>query len=376
MRIYRSKSMVKLTIPELDDADIGAALEVLRSKMLTQGPQVAELEGLIQDKLLQQDVRMVSNGTASLHIALETLNLEPGDEVIVPAFSYIASANVVELVRAKPVFVDVSLSDFNLLADQVEQKISSRTKAILPVHEFGMPCDIQRLVEIAKHHKLFVIEDAACALGSTVQGQPVGTFGDFGSFSLHPRKLITTGEGGILTAKDSKYITEIEMLRSHGQTIIEGRMEFLRAGFNYRMTDFQAALLVGQVNRIEQIIENRRTLVDQYFSDLDSIKDIRLPGREPEGAKSVWQSFHILTSSFEERESLKKHLMAHDCQANLGAQCIPAQSYYEKKYGYTNSDFPNAYEAFTCGLVLPLYSTMKSNDVDQVCKAVRSFYKK
>ena len=174
------------------------------------------------------------------------LGIGAGDEVIVPAFSYVATANVVEIVGAKCVFVDVERDTFNIDVSKIERAITPRTKAIIPVHEFGLACDISELMKIAEKHNLFVIEDAACALGATENEKFVGTFGQVGSFSLHPRKAVTSGEGGILTTDDDDLAEKFRVLRNHGISMQNGKMDFVAAGFNYRMTDFQAALVRGQ----------------------------------------------------------------------------------------------------------------------------------
>ncbi|MBK7854503.1 MAG: DegT/DnrJ/EryC1/StrS family aminotransferase [Bacteroidetes bacterium] len=243
---------IPLMQPGINDSDIEAVANVLRSGMLVQGKSSLEFEKEIADYLGCKHAILVSNGTASLHLALIALGIQEGDEVIVPAFSYVATANVVELVGATPIFVDVSIDDFNIEVSQIEKCITPRTKAIMPVHEFGIAANMDEIIEIAKKHNLKIIEDAACALGAKYNGKFVGTLSDIGSFSLHPRKSITSGEGGIITTDDDTIADKIKLLRNHGQRTVDGEMIFEEAGFNYRLTDFQAALAHSQFKRMEK----------------------------------------------------------------------------------------------------------------------------
>lgn len=209
-------NFIPLSRPHIIEKDINAVKKVLESGMLVQGREVETFEKRIASYLGIKNAIAVSNGTASLHLALIALGIGPGDEVIIPAFSYIATANVLELVGAKPVFVDVELETCNIKVDKIEEFITPNTKAIMPIHEFGLACDISAIVEIADKHHLYVIEDAACALGAKEDDKSVGSFGNFGSFSFHPRKNITSGEGGMMTTDDSDLAEKVRILRNHG----------------------------------------------------------------------------------------------------------------------------------------------------------------
>ncbi|MGE8513935.1 MAG: DegT/DnrJ/EryC1/StrS family aminotransferase, partial [Chryseobacterium culicis] len=196
-------NFVPLASPDINETDINRVVDVLKSGMLVQGENVGLLENFFSDYLGAEYASALSNGTSTLHLALITLGIGAGDEVIIPAFSYVATANVVELVGAKCIFVDIDENTFNMDVNKIKEAITPNTKAIIPVHEFGLACDIENVMNIAREHNLYVIEDAACALGATQNNKKVGTFGDFGSFSLHPRKSITSGEGGILTTNNA-----------------------------------------------------------------------------------------------------------------------------------------------------------------------------
>lgn len=366
------QKFIPLMSPNITEEDISAATAVLRSGKLVQGENVAALESAVAQYLGVRNVVAVSSGTATLHLALVALGIGAGDEVIVPAFSYVATANVVEIVGAKPVFVDVERDTFNLDVSQIEPAITPRTKAIIPVHEFGLACDISKISEIARQQNLFVIEDAACALGATESGKFTGTFGDIGSFSLHPRKAITSGEGGLLTTNDDDLATAFRVLRNHGIEVRSGRMEFVAAGFNYRMTDFQAALVLSQFERLEKNIEAKNDLAEIYLSELEAERNIQMPFVPP-GKGHTWQTFHTIVDQKYNRDDLIEELKMRGVGTNYGAQCIPAQIYYQEKYRLDCKRlFPNAMRAYQHGLALPMYEKLQSPDICFVAETLRS----
>jgi perosamine synthetase len=360
---------IPLTSPDLRDEDIQSVVAVLKSGMLVQSQNVAALEKRMTVYLNVGHALALSNGTATMHLALLALGIGPGDEVIVPAFSYVATANVVELVGAKPVFVDIEAGTFNIDATLIEEHITPRTRAIIPVHEFGLACDIISVMEIARKHNLYVIEDAACALGATQGGKMVGSFGDFGSFSLHPRKAITSGEGGILTTPNADYAFKIGVLRNHGIDMSSGKMEFVAAGYNYRMTDFQAALVNSQFSRFKEVISYKRQLADVYFQELTTPRVI-LPAI-PEDRPHTWQTFHILVDEETDRDALIVRLREKGIGTNYGAQCIPAQKYYEQKYDLDYiAEFPNSYKAYKKGLAIPVYEKLTTEQIQYISKVI------
>lgn len=361
---------IPLASPNITENEIEAVAEVLRSGNLVQGKNVAELETRVADYLNVKHAVAVSSGTATLHLALVALEIGADDEVIVPAFSYVATANVVEIVGAKCVFVDVEKDTFNINVSKIEKAITPKTKAIIPVHEFGLACDIAEIIEIAEKHDLFVIEDAACALGAEENDKKVGTFGTIGSFSLHPRKAVTSGEGGILTTDNDNLAEQFRILRNHGIQINDGKPDFIAAGFNYRMTDFQAALVLGQFTRIEEIITYRNDLAKIYFAELKNTKNIKLP-TIPSGKRHTWQTFHTVVSENINRDDLIEKLKTRGIGTNYGAQCIPFQTFYSKKYNLDcEREFPNSLRAFQKGLALPLYEKLNADDIIFVSNAI------
>lgn len=360
---------IPLSRPDIREEDIARAADVLRTGMLVQGPRVREFEQAVSDLLGQVHTRAVSNGTAALHLALVALGIGPGDEVIVPAFSFVATANVVELVGATPVFVDVDLATYNVDSEGVAAAVTDRTRAIMPVHEFGLACEIERVVAIAAGRGIPVIEDAACALGAMSGSRHVGTFGTFGCFSLHPRKAVTSGEGGLVVTGDAHLAQQIDLLRNHGISEIDGAKEFVAAGFNYRMTEFQAALVDSQLRRLTQNLEYRARLAAAYHAQIVN-PAVALP-TIPAGKVHTWQTFHVLLDTAIDRPAAMRCLQEAGIQTSLGAQCIPAQVYYRTKYGFDGArEFPNAHRAWRHGLALPMSENLSLDDVAYVAEHI------
>lgn len=360
---------IPLARPDITDQDIEAVADVLRTGMLIQGFHVQALEDSFANYHKATYAIAAANGTATLHLALMALGIGSGDEVIIPAFSYIATANVVELVGATPVFVDIDLATFNIDVEKIEERISKKTKAIIPVHEFGLACDIERVRGIAAHYQLHIIEDAACALGAQQNGKPVGTFGSLGSFSLHPRKSITSGEGGVLVTNDELLTGKLRQLRNHGIEMKDGQMEFLEAGFNYRLTDFQAALAQSQFQRLDSILNYKRQLAGVYYGEINNSR-VKLPF-VPLDRNHTWQTFHVLLDDSVEQRQTIQWLKERNIGTNYGAQCIPAQHYFKKKYGGdVTANYPNAYKAYRQGLALPLYERLTEEQVSYIAQTI------
>lgn len=362
---------VPLAYPSVDRNDIENVRKVLDSGHLVQGKQVNLLEKAVSTLIGVDHAVAVSSGTATLHLALLSLGVGPGDEVVVPAFSFAATANVVELVGAKPVFVDIRPETFNIDPNKIEAAISSRTKVIMPVHEFGYPSCMDLITAIANSYNLPVIEDAACALGSEWKGCKVGSWGNIGSFSLHPRKAVTSGEGGILTTNDYNLANFLRVMRNHGIDDTSGAINFVAAGFNYRMTDIQAALVIGQIERIETIIVKRHAIADYYDKELNA-RFFQKP-TPPISGRTTWQSYHIVLNNNVDQSHFLHFLKENGIGANYGAQCIPIQTFYHKKYGYTDKDFPEAYRAFRQGVVLPVFDSMTEEQISYVIECVNKY---
>lgn len=364
-----NKKFIPLASPGINDEDISEVVRVLKSGMLVQGPEVNKLEKTIASFIGVKHCIAASNGTATLHLILLALGIGEGDEVIVPAFSYIASANVVELVKATCVFVDIDIKTFNINADDIERVVTSKTRAIIVVHEFGLPADVLMIKNIANKFNIQIIEDAACALGASQLGQMVGSIGLAGSFSLHPRKAISSGEGGLITTDDDELAEKLRVLRNHGISMNNGQMQFIAAGYNYRMTDFQAALVTSQMKRLLDNLLIKKKLAEIYYSELDSSR-LRLPF-VPKDHDHTWQTFHVLLPESLNQTDVIAQLKSEGIGTNYGAQCIPHQIYYKAKYKLdAEKKFPNAMMAYKKGLALPIYEKLNAEDIQFIAQNV------
>jgi dTDP-4-amino-4,6-dideoxygalactose transaminase len=362
-----SKKYIPLASPNITSDDIDSVVSVLNSGMLIQGKFVESFENKIKEYTKTKEAIAVSNGTATMHATLVALGIKEGDEVLVPAFSYIATANVVELVGAKPIFIDIDIDTFNIDVTKIESKITPKTKAIIPVHEFGLACDIKKVCEIATKHNIYVIEDAACALGAKQDETFVGSFGIAGSFSFHPRKSITSGEGGIVTTNDIELAKKIKQLRNHGIDPTNSQMDFVVAGYNYRMTDIQAALVNSQMSRFDDILAQKNELAQIYFTEITNSK-IKLPS-VPIDRNHTWQTFHILLDDSLNQSQVINYFKENNIGVNYGAQCIPAQTFFKNKYNLDyKKEFPNAFKAYQKGIALPLYEKLNKSDIQYISK--------
>lgn len=362
--VMNREKKIRLAKPYIPEEAIRRVCGVLESGNLVQGRYVRELEDLVAEYLGVTHALMVSSGTAALHLAVMAAGLQPYDEVIIPAFTYPATANVVEICGAKSVPVDINLSDFCVDYRQVEDRITSRTKAIIIVHEFGQAAHLSPIMEIAAKHGLFVIEDAACGLGSEYEDRKVGTFGDIGCFSLHPRKAITTGEGGIVVTNDPKLAEKAALLRNNGAVKKDGHLDFLLPGLNYRLTEMQAVIGIEQLKMIDDMIGRRVQQAVMYNSMLENIDSITTPVIYRD-RKNAYQSYHILIEE-DSRDQLIDGLAAKSIETNIGAQALNCLTYYRNKYNLTDNSFPNAAYAYKRGLTLPLGQHLTDEDIQRV----------
>lgn len=362
--------MIKLIQPKISKEEIHEVSKVLKSGLLVQGKNVERFESSISEYLNVKHAIAVSSGTAALHLSLIALGIKQGDEVILPDFTFPATGNVVALVGAKPILVDIDLKTYNIDPLKIKDKITSKTKAIIPVHEFGQSADMNKILEIAKQYNLFVIEDAACALGAEYKSKKCGTLGDVGCFSFHPRKAITTGEGGVVVTNNKKIAEKVASLRNHGITPKGSKNSFIYAGFNYRMTDFQGALGWQQMKRIDRIIERRQSLADIYDSFLKEKKNLQIPFVAP-GNNHIYQSYVILLDNKINRDRIVVDLKDKNIETNIGTYALHCQPFYMKNYGYKKEDLVNSYQAFRQSLCLPLYTQMKKKDISFINKNIQ-----
>lgn len=386
---------IPITKPVFGPEELRAIQQPLESGWVVQGPRVAEFEERFAAFTGARHGVATSSCTSALHIAVAALGLKPGDEVIVPAFTWVSTANVVEYLGARPVFCDVNLGTFNLEVRQLEARISPRTVGILPVHLFGLCADMSAVLTFAQRHHLWVVEDAACAFGARYQDRHAGTFGEAGCFSFHPRKSITTGEGGMLITHRDDVDRLARTLRDHGASTSDlsrhtGSGAFLLAsyrhlGYNYRMTDFQGALGCAQLDRASWILAERARRADRYDTLLSQLKWLRTPV-VPEGYVHGYQAYVCLFAPepptlanverlHQQRNALMAQLETKGIATRQGTHAPVILEYYAQKYGLRPEQFPNAYLADRLSLTLPLFATMSDEEQDEVCRQLREAFR-
>lgn len=365
--------MLRLSLPNLDEAAIDAAVQVLRSGHLVHGAQGQAFEEELQAWLGCRHAVLVSSGTAALHLALLALDIGAGDAVLVPDFTFPATANVVRLVGATPVLVDVEPTSYCAGAAAFEAAIASwrgpqRLRALMPVHEFGQPVDMERVCALAQRHGLSIVEDAACALGAQWGGRSVGTIGDVGCYSMHPRKTLTSGEGGIVVTGDAALAQRLRRLRSHGMERGAEGVRFVEPGFNYRLTDFQAALGRAQLPHMQDWIAARRALAEGYRAQLAPLADSGRVALPADAVGHSWQTFMVVLADGISRDEVIRRLAAQDIEANLGAQCVSAQpafAAFAPRGGNAES-----LRLYRQGLALPFCERYRAAEVEQVACAL------
>ncbi|MDO7976078.1 DegT/DnrJ/EryC1/StrS family aminotransferase [Oceanotoga teriensis] len=354
--------MIKITTPVLGDDELKEVKKVLDSGYLVQNKYVKQIEDFISKYVGTKYAVAVSSGTAALHLSLLSLGIKEGDEIIVPDFTFPATVNVVEMVGAKPILVDIDLESFCINTEEIESKITNKTKAIIPVQEFGNSTNMDEIIRISKKYNLKIIEDAACALGTEYKNKKIGSLGDVGCFSFHPRKSVTTGEGGIITTNNHEIYEKLKILRNHGISKIDGKVDFVLPGYNYRLTDIQAALGVIQLKKLEKIIDKKIKLAEIYNRELKNIKKIKTPKCDKD-VRHTYQTYHVILDESIERDEVIKELRNREIESNYGAYAIHTLKYYREKYKLEDSEFDNSTKAYNQGLAFPLSYEMNEKDV-------------
>lgn len=371
----KAKEQIQIARPQLDEAETFATAKVIESGWIMQGPEVALLEKEFAAYTDSKFACALSSGTAALHLALLAIGVEPEDEVITVSHSFIATANSIRYCGAIPVFVDIDPSTFNMDVELLEKAITPKTKAILCVHQMGMPCDMKRILEIARKYELFVVEDAACAAGSEIlfdgKWEKIGKpHGDIACFSFHPRKILTTGDGGMVTTNNREWDEKIRIMRNHGLSLKTPNV-YETLGYNYRMTDIQAAVGRKQLEKLDSIVTARRKLAETYSQLLDGSEF--LAPHEPSWARSNWQSFCLRLAPGLNQQAVLKALEENEIAAKSGIMNAHQEPAYKNEKWRTGcNSLSKSTEARDQSVIVPLYHQMKEETLIRIVATLKS----
>lgn len=361
----------------IEEDDIQAVMDVLKSDYLTTGPKIAEFEKCVADYVGAKYAVAIANGTAALHAACFAAGIEEGDEVITSPLTFAASANCVMYCGGTPVFADVDPATYNIAPDDIKRKITDRTKAVIPVHLAGQPCDIDAIHKIAEEHHLIVIEDGAHALGSVYKGHKIGALSDMTTFSFHPVKPITTGEGGMITTDNEELYQRLCLFRSHGITRDESRMtrseggwfyQQMELGYNYRITDIQCALGCSQMKKLERFLARRRELAKRYDEAFLDCPHLITPYQLPETDSGY--HLYIIQVVDCDRKQVFDNLRMKGIGVNVHYIPVYYHPYY-REHGYRNVCCPNAEQLYERFISIPLHQGMKDEEQDYIIKAIK-----
>jgi dTDP-4-amino-4,6-dideoxygalactose transaminase len=373
------KDRLPLTRPVFGEEEIAALRECLASGWVTQGPMTRALEDLVGRRHQVRHALACSNCTAALHVALLALGLGPSDEIIVPSFTWVTSAHVAEYVGARPIFCDIDPRTFNVDVASMEAAVTPRTRAVMPVHLFGLAADLDAVGALARRHGLVIIEDAACAIGALHHDRPVGSVGAIGCFSFHPRKIVTTGEGGMLTTQDDELAARMRRIRNHGQSPGPSTVRpfdmgpFDDLGLNYRLSDIQAAVGLAQMRRLDGLIEERRAGARRYDDLLERVPWVLRP-HAPRGCFHTYQAYVVtLTDDAPvSRNDAMLELERRGIQTRPGTIAVHTTGYYREKYKLRPEDFPASWRAQERTITLPLFPGITEAQQSRVVAALES----
>lgn len=364
---------INLSRPDITQAEIDAAVSVLQTSTLSLGPKLAEFENLIADRVGRRFACAVNSGTSALHLAILALGIGPGDEVITTPFSFIATSNCVMMVGATPVFVDIDPITLNIDPARIKEKITDKTKAIIPVEVFGNPSGMDKVYEIARKYGLKCVENSCEALGSVVNGHKCGTLGDISTFAFYPNKQITTGEGAILLTDDEDIFHLCASLRNQGRDAGAGWLDHARTGYNYRIAEINCALGIVQLNRLDDFVQKRRQVAQWYQEFLNNDDRLVLPS-EPDGCEMSWFVYVVrLTDQFGQakRDKVLDYLREHGIGCNNYFSPIHLQPFMAKQFGFQPGDFPNTEQVSQRTIALPFYNNLTKNEVETAAAALK-----
>ena len=377
------KRVIQISLPSTGEDEWLATKESIMSGWLTQGPKVAAFEKAFATRHSLKHALATTSCTTGLHLILAAMGIGPGDEVLLPAFTWVSTANVVLYCGAKPILVDVDPVTYNINPEDIKKRITGSTKAIIVVHLFGLCADMDAIRKLVPNH-IRIIEDCACATGASYNGISAGALGDAASFSFHPRKSITTGEGGMVTTNDDKLAEVANMLRNHGASISEEQRhngprpyllpEFNLLGFNYRMTDLQGAVGLVQLSKLDQFISERQKWADYYCEQLADIPWLRMP-KMPKKGTHAWQAFVTFVDPSKApilRNEIMELLQAKGVSTRPGTHAVHMLGFYRDQYQIKADDYPGARDCDQNTMAIPLHNRMTKDDYEYVVSAIKA----
>lgn len=367
--------MIRLAYPDLEFNEVKSQLEkVINSGWLTKGPKTKEFEEALCRYLNAKYAVAVSSGTAALHLSLLSLGIGPGDEVIVPDFTFPATANAVELCGARAILADIELANFNIDPLEIKKKTTSRTRAIIPVHQFGTPAKMDEILKIARKRNIYVVEDAACALGARYKTTMCGAIGDLGCFSFHPRKIITTGEGGAIITNSLRLAKRLRQLREHGMKQNGAKRDFVTLGLNYRISEIASVLGLAQLEKIETLIRRRIHLNEIFRQIISRINVVSVvPAYVDKLSRSAYQAFIVKINKNINIFKLISFLKGKGIESTISNTSVHTQPYYQRKYGLKKGELKNSLSAFKKSVALPFHCRMTEKDFTKVVSALGEY---
>ena len=366
---------VNLSRPDITQAEIDAVAEVLRTPNLSLGPKLDEFEEAFEKYTGRKYAIAVNSGTSGLYLALKSLGLGPGDEVLTTPFTFICSTTTIMMVGATPVFVDIDPVSLNIDPDKIEEKITERTKAILPVDVFGNPWGMDKVRDIAAKHNLAMVEDSCEAIGSKLNGQMAGTFGTFGFFAFYPNKQMTTGEGGMILTDDDELAELCISYRNQGRGKGGGWLAHARLGYNFRLSDINCAMGIVQLSRLNELVEKRREIARMYHEVLEGEDRLIVPV-EPEGSVMSWFVFVVRIAdenvTIDQRNAVLKNLLGRGIQVSNYFPPVYLQPFIKDEYGLKEGDFPITDAVCKSTIALPFHTKLTREDIELVCSELKA----
>jgi len=365
--------MIKLMVPNIDKSELNLIKNVLNSGFITEGPITGTFEKKFSQYIKTKFAIATTSGTTALELALRVMNISNGDEVLLPSFSHPATGNCILTVRAKPKFVDIDLDTLNLSIKSLQKNITRKTKAVIVVSQFGNPVNMKQILKLKKKYNFHLIEDAACSTGSKIGNEKVGKQADITCFSFHPRKIITTGEGGMMVTNNSLFANKAQIIKNFGLQKINNKLSQIQWGTNLKLTDIQSAMGIVQLSKVEKIIKRRIQLAKNYSNLLESLEDNIILPSTMKGTRHPYQTYCILLKTRNLRDKLQNYLEKSNIETRIGTYALHLQPAFSE---FSKTNLQNSEFAYKNGLALPLHHQISFKTQQYVVKQIQKFIDK